>query len=152
MLVTAEFDLHPELPNRKPNKFFDCNIKDVLYILICNNCDYFHLEKTIDFKQRIHKHKSDVKHTENSTCRECAEHLRDCTKIEPSFQIDPFYHEKDHYDRDYQEKQLIIKWKTLLNINKTRLLYYFIFNDYLSDNKNNFIFLWFNFKRFVKHC
>ena len=92
MLVTAKFDLHPELPNRKPsgfftctdciyhkdgyvkpcksftfklkngksvtwnyNKFFDCNSKDVLYILICNNCDYFYLGKTIDFKQRIRK-------------------------------------------------------------------------------------------------
>ena len=39
------------------NKFFDCDCKDVLYILICNNCDYFYLGKTIDFKQRICKHK-----------------------------------------------------------------------------------------------
>ena len=99
MLVTAKFDLRPELLNRKPNglfscmdsiyhkngytkpcksftfkltngksdtwnynKLFDCDSKDVLYILICNNCDYFYLGKTIDFKQRIHKHKSDVKH------------------------------------------------------------------------------------------
>ena len=63
----------------------DCDSKDVLYILICNNCDYFYLGKTIDFKQRIRKHKSDVKHPQNSTCRECAEHLRDCAKIEPFF-------------------------------------------------------------------
>ena len=76
MLVTTKFELHPELPKRKPNglfsctdciyhkngyikpcksftfkltngksvawnynKFFDCDSKDVLYILICNNCD-----------------------------------------------------------------------------------------------------------------
>ena len=84
------------------DKFFDCNSKDVLYILICNNCDYFYLGKTIDFKQRIRKRKSDVKHSQNSTCRECAEHLRDCAKIEPFFQIYPFYHEKDHYLRDYK--------------------------------------------------
>ena len=121
---TAKFDLHPELPNRKPNglfsctdciyhkngyikpcksftfkltngksvtwnynKFFDRDSKDVLCILICNNFDYFYLGKTIDFKQRIRKHKSDVKHTQSSTCRECTEHLRDCTKIEPFFQI-----------------------------------------------------------------
>ena len=37
------------------NKFFDCDSKDVLYILICNNFDYFYLAKTIDFKQRISK-------------------------------------------------------------------------------------------------
>ena len=50
------------------NKFFDYDSKDVLYILICNNCDYFYFGKTIDFKQRIRKHKSDVKHPQNSTC------------------------------------------------------------------------------------
>ena len=44
------------------NNFFDCDSKDVLYIPICINCDYFYLGKTIDFKQRIRKHKSDVKH------------------------------------------------------------------------------------------
>ena len=86
------------------NKFFDCNSKDVLYILICNNCDNFYIGKTIDFKQRIHNHKSNVKHTQNSTCQECAEHLRDYAKIGPLFQIYLFYHEKDHYLRDYKEK------------------------------------------------
>ena len=43
------------------NKFFYCSSIDVLYILICNNCDYFYLGKTIDFKQRICKHKSRCK-------------------------------------------------------------------------------------------
>ena len=101
------------------NNFFDCDSKDVLYIPICNNCDYFYLGKTIDFKQRICKHKSDIKHPQNSTCRECAEYLKDCAKIEPSFQIYPFYHEQDHYLRDYKEKRFITEWKPLLNINKT---------------------------------
>ena len=35
---------------------------------------------------------------------ENAEHLRDCAKIEPFFQIYPFYHEKDHYLRDCKGK------------------------------------------------
>ena len=52
------------------------------------------------FKQRIRKYKSDVKHPQNSTFRKCAEHLRDCAKHEPFFQIYLFYHEKDHYFRD----------------------------------------------------
>ena len=67
------------------NKFFDCDSQDALYILIFNNCDYSYIGKTIDFKQRIRKRKSDGKHPQNSTCRECAEHLRDCAKIEPFF-------------------------------------------------------------------
>ena len=91
----------------------------VLCILICNNCNYFYLGKTIDFKQRKRKHKSELKHPQNSTCRECAEHLRDCAKIEPIFQIYRFYHEKDYYLRDYKEKCFIIKCKPPLNINKT---------------------------------
>ena len=37
------------------NKFFDCDSKDVLYILICHNCDHFYLGKNIDFEQRIRK-------------------------------------------------------------------------------------------------
>ena len=97
MLVTEKFDLNPDLPNRKPNGLFSCTdciyhengyikpCKDVLYILICNNCDYFYLGKTIDFKQRILKHKSNLKHPQNSTYRECAEHLRDWAKTEPFF-------------------------------------------------------------------
>ena len=28
------------------NKYFDCDGKDVLYLLICNNCDYFYLGRT----------------------------------------------------------------------------------------------------------
>ena len=54
-----------------------------------------------------------------STCRECAERLRYCSKSEPFFQVYPFYHEKHHYLRDYKEKRFIIKWKPPLNINKT---------------------------------
>ena len=80
--------------------FFDCHSKDVLYIRIFNNCDYFYVGKTIDFKEKIRKHNSYVKHPQKSTCRECAEHLRECAKIEPFFQIYLFYHEKNHYLRD----------------------------------------------------
>ena len=130
-ISTAKFDLHPELPNGKPNglfsctdciyhkngyikpcksfvfkvtneksvtcnynEIFDCDSKDVLYILICNNCDYFYLGKTIDFKQRIRKHKSDVKHPQSSTCREYAENLRNCAKIEPFFRFIRFIMKK----------------------------------------------------------
>ena len=86
------------------NKLFDSVSKDVLYILICNNYDDFYLGKSIYLKQRIGKHKSGVKHPPNCTCRECAEHLRDCSKTELFFQIYPFYHENDHYLGDYKEK------------------------------------------------
>ena len=66
----------------------------MFYILICNNCDYFYLGKATDFKQRIRKHKSDVKDPQNSICKVCAEQLSDCAKIEPFFQIYPFIMKK----------------------------------------------------------
>ena len=77
-----------------PNDLIYITTKDVLYILICNNCGYFYLGKTMNFKQRIRKHKSDVKYPQNSTCRERVEHLRDFAKIEPFFQIYPFIMKK----------------------------------------------------------
>ena len=55
------------------------------------------------------------------TCRECAEHLRECAIIEPFFQIYPFYHEKDYYLRDYKQKRFIIKWKPPLNVKKNMI-------------------------------
>ena len=67
--------------------YFSCDSKDVIYILICKNCDNFHLGQTQDFKQRTLKHKSDEKNLHNSTCRICLEHLRDCNQTEPYFQI-----------------------------------------------------------------
>ena len=126
MLVTAKFDLHPELPNRKPSGLFsctDCIYHKNGYIKPCKSFTFklifLLLGITINFKQRIRKHKSDVIHPQNSACRECAEHLRDCVKIETFFRIYPFYQEKDHYLRDCKEKRFIIKWKPPLNINKT---------------------------------
>ena len=42
--------------------FFSCDSKDVLYILICNNCDFLCIGQTEELKQCSRKHKSDVIH------------------------------------------------------------------------------------------
>ena len=55
--------------------FFSCDSKDVLYILICNNCDFFYIGQTKELKQRTRKHKSDVIYPNNSNCKKCSEHL-----------------------------------------------------------------------------
>ena len=41
-------------------RFFSCDSKDALYVLICNNCDFFYIGQTEELKQRIRKHKSGV--------------------------------------------------------------------------------------------
>ena len=47
---------------------FSCDSKDVLYVLICNNCD-FHIGQTEELKQRLQKHKSDIIHPNDSNCK-----------------------------------------------------------------------------------
>ena len=77
------------------------------------------LGPTQDFEQRIAKHKSDVKHPHNRTCRRCLEHLRDCNQAEPYFEVFSFYYEKNAALRESKEKQNILRWKPPLNLNKT---------------------------------
>ena len=101
-------------------KYFTCDSRNVLYLLKCRTCNEFYIGETQDFKKRTRKHKSDIFHPENSMCKRCAEHIRDCTKMtEPFFEIFPFYHNEDNYFRNFKEKRFILKWKPSLNCNKT---------------------------------
>ena len=43
-------------------RYFNSDSKNVTYILMCNTCEWFYLGQTINLKQRIRKHKSDVFH------------------------------------------------------------------------------------------
>ena len=36
-------------------RFFSCDSKVVLYVLICNNCDFFYIGQTEELKQRTRK-------------------------------------------------------------------------------------------------
>ena len=65
-------------------RYFNCDSKNVTYILMCNTCEWFYLGQTINLKQRIRKHKSDVFHPLDS-CKKCSEHLRECTRLKKPF-------------------------------------------------------------------
>ena len=61
---------------------------------MCNICEWFYLGKKANSKQII-KHKSDVFHPQNSFCKKCSEHLRNCSRMKYSFfRIYPFLYEK----------------------------------------------------------
>ena len=91
-------------------RYFNCDSKNVIYILMCNTCDWFYLGQTISLKQRIRKHKSDVFHPQNSFCKKCSEHLRDCSKMkEPFFRIYPFLYENKKELREFKEKRFIMR-------------------------------------------
>ena len=83
---------------------FTCDNKDVLYVLICNNCDFFSIEQTEELKQRTQKHKSDVIHPNNSNCNKCSEHLRICSKMkEPYFNMYLFLYEENKYLQEFEK-------------------------------------------------
>ena len=65
--------------------YFNCDSKNVIYILMCNTCEWFYLGQTTNLKQRIRKHKSDVFHPQNSFCKKCSEHLRDFSRMKETF-------------------------------------------------------------------
>ena len=83
---------------------------------MCNTCDWFYLGQTISLKQRIRKHKSDVFHPQNSFCKKCSDHLRDCSKMkELFFRIYPFLYESKKELREFKEKRFIMRWKPQLS-------------------------------------
>ena len=88
--------------------YFNCDSKNVIYILISNTCDWFYLGQPISLKQRIRKYKSDVFHPQNRFPKKCSEHLRDCSKMkEPFFRIYPFLYETKKELREFKEKDFI---------------------------------------------
>ena len=81
---------------------------------------WFCLGQTTNLRWRIRKHKSDVFHLQNSFCKKCSEHLRDCSRMkEPFFRICPFLYENKKELREFKKKRLIMRWKPQLNtVNK----------------------------------
>ena len=86
-------------------RFFSCDSKDVLYVLIWNICDFSDIGQ-----------KSDVIHPNNSNCKKCAEHLRTCSKMkEPYFNIYAFLNEENRYLLEFKERRYKINWEPQLN-------------------------------------
>ena len=56
------------------NRFFDCESRNVIYVLKCARCWKFYIGETKYLKQRTRKHKSDVIKIQNSKCVKLAFH------------------------------------------------------------------------------
>ena len=73
-------------------RYFNCDSKNVIYLLMCNTYEWFFLGQTTNLKQRIRKHKSDDFHSSNRFCKKCSEHFRDCSRTkEPFLEYTHFY-------------------------------------------------------------
>ena len=99
----------------KYRRYFTCDSKNIIYILICNNCNKFYIGQTQCLKQRTSKHISDIKLPHNSTCRYCSEHLSTCSTNTPQFSIYPIFYEDHTQKRRYKESRFILQFKPLLN-------------------------------------
>ena len=90
--------------------------KVILYVLICNNCDFFYIGQTEEFKQRTWKHKPYVIHPSNSKCKKCSEHLRTYSKVkEPYFNIYLFLYEENKYVWEFKGRRFIMNCEPQLN-------------------------------------
>ena len=97
-------------------RYFNCDSKNVIYILMCSTSAWFYLGQATNLKQRIRKHKLDVFHPQNRFCKKCSEHLRDCSRMkEPFFRIYPFLYDNRKELREFKEKCFIMRWKSQLN-------------------------------------
>ena len=96
--------------------YYNCHSKNVIYILMCNTCEWFYLGQTANLKQRIRKDKSDVFYPQNSFCKTCSEHLLDCSRMKESFfRIYPLLYENKKELREFKEKCFTMRWKPQLN-------------------------------------
>ena len=100
---------------------FDCNAKNVIYVLVCRKCWKFYIGETKDLKKRTRKHKSDIFLPKNSNCRELAEHLRSCSPSAPQFRIFPILYVDDRSKRRFLEGRLIRQFRPPLNGDGTGL-------------------------------
>ena len=86
-----------------------------MYVLICNNCDFYYIGQTEELKQRTRNYKSNVVHPNNNSGKKCSDHLRTCSKMkEPYLNIYPFLCEEDKYFRESKWRPYIINWEPQL--------------------------------------
>ena len=97
-------------------RFFNCDSKNVIYILICRTCWMFYIGETKNLKPRTRKHRSDVLHPKNTYCKKLTAHLRKCSKMKgPYFRIYPVFYVADQSRRRFIEKRFIARFRPPLN-------------------------------------
>ena len=101
------------------NHPFDCNCRNVIYVVQCSNCWMFYIGETEDLKQRTRLHISNTHKPENSNCKKLCRHLKRCSKLKhPYFKIFPIYYVENRSHRKFMEKRFIQRYKPPLNSDK----------------------------------
>ena len=95
----------------------NCNVKNVLYVLICNGCCEYYMGQAGD-KLRNRRTVQDQQIRDPSTRQlPLSSHLEQCSLINPKFSIFPFYkfHNNDVSARLSNEKYFIKIFNPKLN-------------------------------------
>ena len=95
---------------------FDCNSRNVIYILICGGCWKFYIGETQDTKERARLHASNTNHPKNANCKKLSEHLHSCSGLQhPYFKMFPMYYVENPMERKFIEKRFIKRFNPPLN-------------------------------------
>ena len=104
----------------KLNRNFNCNSKNILYLLTCTVCKKQYLEKTENCRSRMNDHKKDVRNPKEKTLSS-DKHFKNCLMRkynelkQPLFYVTPFLYVKDPFKRHNLEIFYMKKFKTELN-------------------------------------
>ena len=98
------------------NRNFNCNSKNVIYMLICTKCDANYIGQSQDLRDRTNNAKSQVRHYQEHKTLRYAKHFAICSNLkEPFFYCYPFYYEDDCMQRLFKEWRMIKRFKPTLN-------------------------------------
>ena len=92
--------------------YFNCDSKNVIYLLMCKIWEWLYLGQINNLKQRVGKDNSDVFHPKNSFWKNCAEPLH-CVNVAEWKNI--FLELIYFYTRILKEKPSIVGWKPQMN-------------------------------------
>ena len=68
--------------------YFDCSIKECIYVLTCLGCGKYYIGKTVNFRERMTAHRGDIKFANNDS-QYVYRHIKSCSG--GNFYATPFY-------------------------------------------------------------
>lgn len=99
----------------KYNRYFDCNSKNLVYMMVCCKCGATYIGETQNLRERMNNAKSSIRKPSQAVVP-YAQHLHDCSNlVEPFFYCYPFYYEDDTMFRRFKEWRFIKRFKPVLN-------------------------------------
>ena len=93
-------------------RVLNCNSKNVIYVILCENCKEEYIGCTQSLNHRVALHKSNIKLPQNRNLF-VSKHIFQCSN--GNFKIMPIYQTDDYSNITLKEQDFIDKYKPLLN-------------------------------------